>query len=461
MSTTQFHRYWTQLKRMWELAGPAMVIEVSQFSIALVTSAFVGHIGPLELAAVSIVLNVLEEFALGFMLGIGSATETLSGQAVGAEKLHLLGIYMQRSWLLSMATALLLAPFYALAAPIFHKLLRQDAKISELAGRFSMWMLPQLFFFAMNFPLQKFLQAQSRVWVLAAISSSVLLIHVVLSWGFVSRLGFGVVGAAVAGDVSWFLLVVAQAGYVAFGSFESWNGFSVQAFSSFPGFARLSLASAVLSCLEIWYPTVVIVMVGWLKNPEIAVGAASICLNIQYWSWIIAAGFNTAVSIRVSNELGAGNHEAAKLSVVVTIVTATVLGLTFSAVVVAAKNQVPKLFSSDPQVIHEAANLAYFSAAAIFLDIIIPVLHGVAVGAGWQVQVAVVNVVCYYVVGLPLTAVLGFGFELGVKGIWSGMVAGYVLQMAFLLFVIYRTNWEKEASKSEERMKNWGEISGE
>ncbi|CAI0398584.1 unnamed protein product [Linum tenue] len=461
MSTTQFHRYWTQLKKMWELAGPAMVIEVSQFSIALVTSAFVGHIGPLELAAVSIVLNVLEEFALGFMvlcffstdsiqfhsliklvikltnshlhqLGIGSATETLSGQAVGAEKLHLLGIYMQRSWLLSMATALLLAPFYALAAPIFHKLLRQDAKISELAGRFSMWMLPQLFFFAMNFPLQKFLQAQSRVWVLAAISSSVLLIHVVLSWGFVSRLGFGVVGAAVAGDVSWFLLVVAQAGYVAFGSFESWNGFSVQAFSSFPGFARLSLASAVLSCL-----------------------------NIQYWSWIIAAGFNTAVSIRVSNELGAGNHEAAKLSVVVTIVTATVLGLTFSAVVAAAKSQVPKLFSSDPQVIRESANLTYFSSAAIFLDIIIPVLHGVAVGAGWQVQVAVVNIVCYYVVGLPLTAVLGFGFELGVKGIWSGMVAGYALQMAFLLFVIYRTNWEKEASKSEERMKNWGEISGE
>ncbi|CAL1367601.1 unnamed protein product [Linum trigynum] len=459
MATTALRRYGSQLKKMWEIAGPAMITEISQFSIALVTSAFVGHIGPLQLAAASIVLNVLEEFALGFMLGIGSASETLSGQAVGAEKLYMLGIYMQRSWLLSIATALLLTPIYVLASPIFHTLLGQEKQISELAGRFAVWMVPQLFFFALNFPMQKFLQAQSRVWVLAGISSAVLSVHVLLNWVFVSKLGYGIIGAAVVGDVSWFLLVAAQVVYMVWSSFDSWTGFSTKAFSSFPAFAKLSLASAVLSCLEIWYPTMVILMVGWLENPEIAVAASSICLNFQYWAWIIAAGFNAAVSVRVSNELGAGNHEAAKLSIAVTICTSTVVGVTFSTVVLASKNEFPKLFSSDSDVIREAGNLAYFSAAVIFLDIIMPVLHGVAVGAGWQSQVAVVNIVCYYVVGLPLAAMLGYTFEFGVKGIWSGMVVGCVLQMAFLLFVIHTTNWETEASKSEARMKDWGEIS--
>ncbi|CAI0398676.1 unnamed protein product [Linum tenue] len=146
----------------------------------------------------------------------------------------MLGIYMQRSWLLSIATALLLTPIYVLASPIFHTLLGQEKQISELAGRFAVWMVPQLFFFALNFPMQKFLQAQSRVWVLAGISSAVLSVHVLLNWVFVSKLGYGIIGAAVVGDVS---------------CFDSWTGFSTKAFSSFPAFAKLSLASAVLSWL--------------------------------------------------------------------------------------------------------------------------------------------------------------------------------------------------------------------
>lgn len=42
-------------KKMWEIAGPAILSSVSEFSIGFVTSAFVGHLGDLELAAVSLV----------------------------------------------------------------------------------------------------------------------------------------------------------------------------------------------------------------------------------------------------------------------------------------------------------------------------------------------------------------------------------------------------------------------
>lgn len=42
-------------------------------------------------------------------------------------------------------------------------------------------------------------------------------------------------------------------------------------------------------------------------------------------------------------------------------------------------------------------------------------LKGVAVGCGWQTFVAFVNVGCYYVVGVPLGALLGFYFKLGAK----------------------------------------------
>ena len=38
-----------------------------------------------------------------------------------------------------------------------------------------------------------------------------------------------------------------------------------------------------------------------------------------------------------------------------------------------------------------------------------------AVGCGWQAFVAYVNVGCYYIIGVPLGAVLGFKFNLGAK----------------------------------------------
>lgn len=38
-----------------------------------------------------------------------------------------------------------------------------------------------------------------------------------------------------------------------------------------------------------------------------------------------------------------------------------------------------------------------------------------AVGCGWQTFVAYVNVGCYYGLGIPLGAVLGFYFKFGAK----------------------------------------------
>lgn len=69
---------------------------------------------------------------------------------------------------------------------------------------------------------------------------------------------------------------------------------------------------------------------------------------------------------------------------------------------------------------------------------------GVAVGAGWQVSVAMINVACYYVFGLPFGALLGYKLGLGVKGIWIGMLAGCLLQTVVLSINVLRTNWTKE-----------------
>ncbi|KAJ4966110.1 hypothetical protein NE237_017959 [Protea cynaroides] len=419
---------WKESKKMWHIAGPAILTAVSQFSIGIVTSAFIGHLGQLELAALSIVQNVIESFIYGIMLGMGSALETLSGQAVGAGQINMLGIYLQRSWIITGVTALILTPIYVFASPIL-KLLHQNNSISELAGRYSTWVIPQLFALAFNFPIQKFFQSQGRVWVMTMISMVALVFHILLNWVLVTKLGHGMAGAAIAGNISWWLIVLAQILYMVFGYLpDSWTGFSLSAFQHLTAFVKLSLASAIMLCLELWYYTAVILLVGSLKNPEIAVDAVSICMNLQQWTLMIALGFNAAVSVRISNELGAQHPRATKFSVVVAVTTSALFGILFTAAILATRSNFPKLFTEKPVVIRETSMLAYLLAATIFLNSIQPVLHGVAVGAGWQSLMAFINIGCYYIIGLPIGALLGYKYNFGVQalqakdrvGAWGG-----------------------------------------
>lgn len=142
-------------------------------------------------------------------LGMGSALETLCGQAFGAGQIHMLGVYMQRSWIILLAACLLLLPLYVYATPIL-KLLGQEDDIAEMAGRFSILIIPQMFSLGINFPTQKFLQAQSRVGFLAWIGFFALIIHVIVLYLFIVVFKWGLVGAATAYDISAWAISVAQ-----------------------------------------------------------------------------------------------------------------------------------------------------------------------------------------------------------------------------------------------------------
>ena len=63
-------RCWEESRLLWRLAFPALLTEVFQFSIGFVTTGFVGHLGEVELAAVSVVENILDSSAYGVLVSI-------------------------------------------------------------------------------------------------------------------------------------------------------------------------------------------------------------------------------------------------------------------------------------------------------------------------------------------------------------------------------------------------------
>ncbi|CAK9156751.1 unnamed protein product [Ilex paraguariensis] len=269
------HICYIESSKLWAIAGPIAFNILCNYGINSFTNIFVGHIGTVELSAVAISLSVIANFSFGFLLGMGSALETLCGQAFGAGQVDMLGVYMQRSWIILTVACFCILPLYIFSTPIL-KLLGQRHDIAELAGKFSLQVIPQMFSLAINFPTQKFLQAQSRVGILAWVGFVALIIHIGVLYLFIKVFGWGTAGAAAAYDVSAWGVALAQVAYIVVCCKDGWKGLSWLAFKEIWPFVRLSIASAVMLCLEIWYFMTIIVLTGHLDNPVMAVGSLSI-----------------------------------------------------------------------------------------------------------------------------------------------------------------------------------------
>lgn len=76
------------------------------------------------------------------------------------------------------------------------------------------------------------------------------------------------------------------------------------------------------------------------------------------------------------------------------------------------------------------------------------VLLGVAIGSGLQTKVAVINLVCFYGIGLPVGVVLGYVLHLQVEGIWLGLAFGVLTETCAMIYLVWKTNWDKEVTNN-------------
>ncbi|CAM0908209.1 unnamed protein product [Alopecurus aequalis] len=434
-------------RRLWILAGPAIFTMLAQYSLGAVTQVLAGQLTTLELDAVSTENSVIAGLANGITYGMASALETVCGQAFGAKRLGVMGVYLQRSWILLTGMAICMLPLYLFATPIL-RFFGQDDEIAVMAGRMSLYMIPQLFAYALNFPMQKFLQAQGKVMAMAAASAVALLFHVLLTWFLVVPMQMGIVGLAVALNASWWLVVLGQLAYIIMGYCPgAWNGFELDAlaWTELLSFARLSIGSAIMIwyTLEFWFYMFIIVIVGNLPNAQVAVAAVSICTNLFGWHIMVFFGFNAAISVRVSNELGAGRPREARFAVAVVLLSSIFIGVPFFVAVLLLRGVYGAPFTQSPEVVDAVASLGVVFAFSLLLNTVQPVLSGVAVGAGWQWLVAYINLGCYYGIGIPVGYVIAFPLQGGIQGMWGGMLTGVGLQTLILVGITMRTDWNK------------------
>jgi MATE family multidrug resistance protein len=115
--------------------------------------------------------------------------------------------------------------------------------------------------------------------------------------------------------------------------------------------------------------------------------------------------------------------------------------------IIAKGTSLVSLFTNDPTVISTCATVLPLLAILVFFDGINSVVSGVLRGSGRQMLGAVCNFWGYFIVGLPLCAYLAFKQDMGIHGLWWGIIAGACVQAVVLLSMLLRWDWQKEVQR--------------
>ena len=72
-----FREFTIESKKLWYLAGPAIFTSICQYSLGAITQTLAGHLGTLELAAVSIENSVIAGLSFGIMVTYVNTTDSV------------------------------------------------------------------------------------------------------------------------------------------------------------------------------------------------------------------------------------------------------------------------------------------------------------------------------------------------------------------------------------------------
>ena len=165
-------------------------------------------------------------------------------------------------------------------------------------------------------------------------------------------------------------------------------------------------------------------------------------IGMQLWTLIALALDATAIAAQalIGRLLGAHALEPAASLARRLLAAGALLGLGTSAVLLAGHDVIPRLFTSDPAVLHQAAVLWPWFVAMIPLNGVLFALDGVFFGAGdlrFMRNVTIGAAVLGY---LPL-AVAALELHWGLGGVWFGLSAFIWIRLAAGLWRWHGRRW--------------------
>jgi MATE family multidrug resistance protein len=225
-----------EAKTLWRYSSPLVITFVLQYSLTVASIFTVGHLGKIELGAVSLASMTANISGYAIYQGLATSLDTLCAQAYGSGRKHLVGLQLQRMVYFLWALTIPIGIIWLSAEKILEHLV-PEKESAEYAGLYLRVLLLGAPGYACFESGKRFVQAQG----LFSATTYVLLIcaplNAFMNWLFVWHFGWGFVGAPIAVAITDNLLPVFLFLYVRFvDGRQCWNGFSWKAFHNWGKF---------------------------------------------------------------------------------------------------------------------------------------------------------------------------------------------------------------------------------
>ena len=418
------------------LATPIVVVQVGLMTMGVVDAIMAGRFSPEALAATAIgnfYFFVVAVFGIGVLLVL----DPLIAQAVGARDETGIALAVQRGLLLALALSVVLGSLMLPAEPVL-RALRQPDELVPLAARYVWICAPSLLPFNAFLVFRQLLQA---LGLTRAIVVTIVLCNVAnaaLNWALIfGNLGFprlGVTGAALATSLSRTLLVLILVALAWHRLRPYLRPLRRQALERAPlaRMLRLGLPIGAQQELEVSYFGGLIVLMGMLGT--ISVAAHQAAINLASLTFMVPVGVGSATAVFVGRAVGARDEPAVRRYAVAGLVCGVGFMCVAAAVFLLFPFGLAELYSRDQEVIALAAGLIPIAGLFQVFDGTQVVSAGILRGIGDTRFPMVAAALGFWLVGLPLSLLLGFNARLGAEGLWWGSLVALMAVAALLLY---------------------------
>lgn len=440
-----FTRYTKEFSYNLKLAYPVILGMLGHTLIGLVDNIMVGRLGSTELAAVSLGNSMI---FIAMSLGIGFSTAITPIVAEGDAEKDTKKIRSAFHHGLFLCTILGFSLFavVVLAKPLM-LLLQQSKEVIDLALPYLDWVAFSLIPLIIYQGYKQFADGLSmtKYSMYAIVMANV--VHVFINYLLINGIWIfpqmGIIGAALGTVISRILMVVFM--HIILSRKEQLKPYFKDFRFNEIGKAKLrkiinlGLPSAMQMLFEVALFTASIWLCGNIGKTSQA--ANQIALTLATITFMFAMGLSVTAMIRVSNQRGLQDYKQLIVVARSIFLLAVIIETVFAILFIALHTVLPHYFLNmentsqllaNEEVIAIAAKLLIVAAVFQISDGIQVVVLGALRGLQDVKIPMYITFVAYWIVGFPISYVLGKFTELKAVGVWIGLLAGLTAAALFL-----------------------------
>ena len=424
-----------EVRELLRLALPVVVVQVGLMLMGVVDTIMIGHYSTPALAAVALG-NLYFFTAAVFGMGVLMSLDPVVAQAVGAGDEPAVGRAVQRGLFLSLLLTLVISLALAPAEWILRKL-GQPEEVVPLAALYARITIPGVYPFLAFVVLRQTLQAMKLMRPIVITIVGANFANVLLNWVLIfGELGLpemGIAGSSWATSISRWVMTIAL---LALG----WHTFrgtlmpirpETLAVTPLLRMIRLGVPIGLQMQLEFGAFALIGLLMGWIGTTAMA--GHQVAINLASLTFMVPLGIGAAAAVLVGQAVGRGDAAGARQASRAALVCGVGFMTVSAIVMLLMPDTLARIYSSEADVLAAAVLLIPIAGVFQIFDGIQVVAVGVLRGIGDTRAPVIVNLLGFWMLGVPLSVFLGFRTSLGAAGLWWGLVAGLVAVAVFLL----------------------------